>query len=134
MKTIYFIALTILVFDFCCSKRPISAEPLNKDILGKWTWVENFYSIGGAGQWHTVTPVSQTIEFKPNGSFVSPNAFLNGATRYELVDSITIKFQPASTASGYILMQYKMDAGGSVLYLQPLDPRCIEGCNNKFRR
>ena len=134
MKTIYFIALALLLFDFGCSKRPISGEPLNNDILGKWIWVENFYSIGGPGQWHPVTPASQTIEFKPDGSFVAPNAFLSSATRYELVDSITIKFQPASTPSGYILMQYKIDVGGSELYLQPVDPRCIEGCNNKFRR
>jgi len=133
MKTIQFVSVVLMVFYFGCGKRAVN-EPGEDSIVGKWTWVENFYSVGGPGQWHQVTPASQTIEFKSDGSFVPSNSFLNSANRYEFVDSITIKFQPASTPLGYILMRYKIDVGGSELFLQPVDPRCIEGCNNKFRR
>ncbi len=100
----------------------------------KWTYIEYFFSIGGPGQWHPVTPSNQTIEFKTDGSFIPAGSFLKPATKFEIVDSVTIKFQPASTPSGYILMGYLIKAAERELYLYPVNPACIEGCNNKFKR
>ncbi|HEV8284888.1 MAG TPA: hypothetical protein VGQ09_11300 [Chitinophagaceae bacterium] len=133
MKKTQFLSLIFLVFIFGCKKSD-KLEPIDNNIIGKWTYVEYFFSIGGPGQWHPVTPANQTIEFKPDGSFVSVNSFLNGATRFEMVDSVTIKFQPASTPSGFILMGYLIKTANRELYLYPISPRCIEGCSNKFKR
>jgi hypothetical protein len=134
MKAIQMISLCLVIFYLGCSKPEVKFEPAENSIVGKWTWMENFYSTGGPGQWHPVTPANQTIEFKSDGSFVSANSFLNGVTRYDLLDSVTIIFRPASAPSGYILMQYQINSYGRELYLQPADPRCVEGCSNKFRR
>ena len=91
-------------------------------------------NIGGPGQWHPVSPANQTIEFKPGGSFISSESFLKTATKFEMVDSATIKFQPASTSSGYILMGFSINTAEEELYMHPVNPACIEGCNNKFKR
>jgi hypothetical protein len=133
MKKMRFLRLIFLVFIFGCRKSD-KLEPIENSVIGKWTYVEYFYSIGGPGHWHAVTPPNQTIEFKSDGSFIPANSFLNGATKFEIIDSVTIKFHPASTPSGYILMGYFIKTLKRELNLYPVNPFCIEGCSSKFKR
>jgi len=128
-NVILFLALTFCAVG--CTKSTVG--PIADSLIGTWTYVEYFYSVGGPGSWHPA-PANQKIEFKSDGSFSSTEFFLKGVNRYEIVDSVTIKFQPVSRPSGYMLMGYKMDSSLGDLYLYPVDPYCIEGCSNKFRR
>ena len=82
----------------------------------------------------SVTPPKQTIEFKPDGTFIPSESFLKDANHFEILDSVTVKFQPASTPSGFILMGYTIDTMARQLQLWPVNPMCIEGCSNKFKR
>ena len=135
IKRILFFALALLLFILGCKKLNIAkSDPIVNSVIGKWTYTEYFYSIGGAGQWHPIVPTDQTIEFKPDGSFISADSFLKGANQFNIIDSVTIKFQPASTPSGYILMGYLIKTPERELYLYPVNPMCIEGCSNKFKR
>jgi hypothetical protein len=118
------------LFAVGCKK---SVEPVDNSLIGKWSYVEYYYSIGGPGEWHDVSP-HETIEFKTDGSFIPSPSFLNNTNRFEIIDSATVKFEPASTSSGYILMGYQIKTTERTLYLYPVDPICIEGCNNKFTR
>jgi hypothetical protein len=133
MKKIQFLSLIFLVVIFGCRKSD-KLEPIENSVIGKWTYIEYFYSTGGPGQWHAVTPANQTIEFKSDGSFIPASSFLNGVTRFEMVDSVILKFKPASTPSGYILMGYFIKTLKRELHLYPVNPGCIEGCSSKFKR
>jgi hypothetical protein len=133
MRSVVGIGILFMILQSSCSKPGIIHKtPIEKTVLGKWTYTENFYSAGGPGAWHAVTPANQTIEFKANGSFIPAPSFLNGANRFEMLDSVTIKFQPATTSSGFILMGYILDTAQRELYLYPVNPMCIEGCSSKF--
>jgi hypothetical protein len=132
VKKIQLTGLILLLLLSACKKSNL--EPINNTLFGKWTYTEYFYSTGGPGEWHSVTPANQTIEFQPDGSLVSSVSFLKTATKFEKIDSVTIKFQPAPTTRGYILMGYSIDTRKRELYLRPVDPICIEGCNNRFER
>ena len=105
MKKIQLLGLVLLFFTVACKK---SIEPIENSLIGKWTYTEYYYSIGGPGEWHPVTP-KQTIEFKPDGTFIPSESFLKDANHFEILDSVTVKFQPASTPSGFILMRYSID-------------------------
>jgi len=59
---------------------------------------------------------------------------LKDANRFEILDSVTVKFQPVSTPSGFILMGYIIDTMERELQMYPVNPMCIEGCSNKFTR
>jgi hypothetical protein len=131
VKKLHFLSLIFLVFILGCRKS--SLEPIENSLIGKWTYTEYYQSVGGPGQWQPVTPPGQTIEFKPDGRFLS-SLFLKDATHFKILDSVTIKFQPASTASGYILMAYSIDTAVRELLMYPVNPFCIEGCSNKFKR
>jgi len=132
VKKIQLTGLILLILLSGCKKS--SLEPIENTLIGKWTYTEYFYSIGGPAEWRTVTPANQTIEFQPDGSLISSVSFLKTATKFEKIDSVTIKFQPAPTTRGYILMEYLINTTKRELYLYPVDPICIEGCNNKFKR
>jgi len=135
MKKVQFLILIFLVFIAGCSKLD-NAKPaaVENTIIGKWSYTEYYLSIGGPGQWYPVTPANQVIEFKPDGTFIPSKFFLKDATKFEIVDSVTLKIQPASTPSGYILMGYSIKTAERELYLYPVSPYCIEGCSNKFKR
>ena len=131
MKKLRLLSLIFLVFIFECRKSDrLRAEDNN--IIGKWTWVEYCLSIGGPMECYPVTPLFQTIEFKENGSFISKGSFLKDANRFEIVDRKTIKFQPALTSSGSILMGYFIKTAERELHIYPL--YCIEGCEDVFKR
>lgn len=131
MKSFYLLG-SLFLFTIACRKS--NPDLIDRAIIGKWTYIEYYIGIGGPTQWQPVTPANQTIEFKSNGSFVPSTSFLKGARNFDFVDSIIIKFQPAATSSGYMLMGHLIDSQTGELYLYPVNPACIEGCNNKFRR
>jgi hypothetical protein len=133
MKTLNIIS-ALLIFSMGCGKSSIDPETKEDSLIGKWVYTEYFYGTGLPAEWHPVVPANQTIEFKAGGSFVSANSFLKEATGYEFVDSVTIRFQPASTSSGFVLMRYEINPTTGELYLHQVDPACIEGCSNKFER
>ena len=130
MKKIQLLLLPLLLFAIACKK---SVEPIENSLIGKWTYTEYYYSIGGPGEWHPVTPPKQTIEFKSDGTYIPSESFLKDANHFEILDSVTVKFQPASTPSGFILMRYSIDTGARELLMCPI-PLCIEGCSSKFKR
>jgi len=123
--------LVLLFLTVACKK---SIEPIESSLIGKWTYTEYYISIGGPGEWRAVTPPNQTIEFKPDGTFIPSESFLKDANRFEILDSVTVKFQPVSTPSGFILMGYIIDTMERELQMYPVNPMCIEGCSNKFTR
>jgi hypothetical protein len=131
VKKLLFLSLILLVFIPGCKKS--SLEPIENSLIGKWIYTEYYQSIGGPGQWYPVTPPGQTVEFKPDGRFLS-SSFLKDADHFQILDSVTVKFQPASTSSGYILMGYSVDTAARELLMYPVNPFCIEGCSNKFKR
>jgi hypothetical protein len=124
--------LLVFLITACNKSANVNKEPIDKTLTGKWTYTEYFFSTGSPGSWHPVSPANQTIEFKADGTFMPAESFLKTANRFEMVDSVTIKFQPASTATGYILMGYQIKTAERELYLYPVNPLCIEGCSNKF--
>jgi hypothetical protein len=134
MKSRFVIGL-LLLLSIGCSKRPVeNTEPIENSVVGQWTHTAYFYSTGAPGQWYPVTPANQTIEFKADGSFTGTVSFLKEATHFVIVDSITIKFLPSTKPSGYTLMNYRVKTAERELILSPLDPMCIEGCSDKFKR
>ncbi len=135
MKRGYEIYLSVLILMTACNKSVVvNKEPIDKTVIGKWNYTEYFFSTGGPGSWHPVSPANQTIEFKSDGTFVPAESFLKTANRFEIIDSVTIKFQPTSTAMGYTLMGYQIKTADRELYLYPVNPLCIEGCSNKFTK
>ena len=135
MKSLsYLFVISILLVAACRKTDDRIWEKSGQSLVGKWTYTDYYYSIGGPGKWYEVNPENQTIEFKADGSFVPAASFLQGVTSYEILDSVRIKFKPAATASGFTLMGYSIEKTGKELYLYPIDPICIEGCNNRFRR
>jgi len=131
MKKLQLPGLVLLFLTVACKK---SIEPIESSLIGKWTYTEYYISIGGPGEWRAVTPPNQTIEFKPDGTFIPSESFLKDANRFEILDSVTVKFQPVSTPSGFILMGYIIDTMERELQMYPVNPMCIEGCSNKFTR
>jgi hypothetical protein len=135
MKSKLIFGLLLLIVSAGCSKMTIdNTESIENAVAGKWTYTEYFYSTGSPGQWYPVTPANQTIEFKADGSFTGTASFLKEATHFVIVDSATIKFQPSTKPAGYTLMNYRVKTTGRELILSPLDPICIEGCSDKFKR
>ena len=135
MKSLFYLILASIVLLASCGKtgNPVWQKS-GKNIFGKWTYTDYYLSTGGPGEWQQVKPANQSIEFKTDGSFVATESFLKGATTYQILDSTRIRFQPTSTTSGFTLMGYSVEKEGKELYLYPIDPICIEGCNNKFTR
>ena len=133
MKSTLVFGLILLLTTGCNKTNKENKIPVDNNIIGKWAYTENFYGTGLPGSWHPVVPAGQTIEFKPDGTFIASQSFLNGADHFEMVDSVTIKFLPVATATGYQLMTYQVKTADRELYLAPM-PLCIEGCNNKFIR
>jgi len=134
MKSSFFIGLLLLLATGC-SKSPVeNTEAIENTVVGQWTYTEYFYSTGAPGQWYPVTPANQIIEFKADGSFTGTASFLKDATHFVIVDSTTIKFLPSTKPAGYALMNYRVKTAERELILSPLDPICIEGCSDKFKR
>src|SRR5678809_1580521 len=130
MRKLPYLVLALLIFAIACKK---SVEPIQSDLIGKWTFTESYISPAGPTDWQPVTPPNQTIEFKSDGTFIPCESFLKGANHFEIVDSVTVKIQPAAP-SGFILMRYDIKPLERALYLSPTNPICIEGCSSKFEQ
>ena len=127
MKKLQLPALLLLFFAVACKK---SIEPIESILIGKWTYTEQYISNGVSGEWRPVTP-KETIEFKPDGTFIPSESFLKDANHFEIVDSVTVKFHPG--LSGVVFMRYSIDTVAGELLMAPI-PNCIEGCASKFKR
>jgi hypothetical protein len=132
LRKIALVSLTLLILISGCKKSNL--EPIENTLIGKWTYTEYYISPGGPGEWRAVTPPNQTIEFKSNGKFIPCESFLEGSNRFEILDSVTVKFEPASTPSGFLTMGYSIDTAARELQMWPVNPMCIEGCSSKFKR
>ena len=133
VKKLQFLSLVLLFFAIACEKSSNRIIEPENGLVGKWTYTEYYMSIGGPVEWHPVSP-KQTIEFKSNGTFIPCESFLKEANHFEILDSVTVKIEPAATPMGYILMRYDIKPFEGSLYLSPANPICIEGCSNKFER
>lgn len=125
------ISLIFLIAITGCNK-PEEKSKVSKGIAGDWEYTEYYYSIGGPGLWRPVTPAGQIVAFNTDGSFHSVASFSETFRNYQVIDSATVKFTPASTSSGYVLMHFKIDSTEGTLILNPIEPMCIEGCGYKF--
>ena len=130
MKKLPILVLALLLFALACNK---SVEPIESSLIGRWTYTEYYMGTGGPTDWQPVTPPNQTIEFRSDGTFIPCESFLKGANHFEIVDSVTVKIQPAAP-SGFILMRYDIKPLERALYLSPTNPICIEGCSSKFEQ
>lgn len=129
------ISLILLGFISGC-KKPADIDPIDNNLLGKWTLTESKIGIAGPGQWLPVAPPNPTIEFKADGSFITSEPHWT-SDQYRIVDSSTIKFLPVSNSVdslGYFLMGYSIDITGKELLMYNVLPGCIEGCEFKYRR
>jgi len=134
VKKLQILSLLLLFFVIACQKSGNKIiEPIENRLIDRWTYTGYYVSNGGPGEWRTVSP-RQTIEFKADGTFIPCQSFLKEANHYEILDSVTVKIEPASISSGYILMKYDIKPSERALYLSPADPMCIEGCSSKFER
>jgi hypothetical protein len=131
-KIIQLLVLSFILFS--CKKSSVTSNPIGNSLIGKWTYTQYWYSIGSGGEWHAVKPTNQTIEFQSDGTFISAESFLKEANTFEIIDSATVKFLPATNASGSQLMSYKIDTIKRELTMSPINPVCIEGCANRFKR
>jgi hypothetical protein len=129
MRKLPYLVLALLIFAIACKK---SVEPIQSDLIGKWTFTESYISPAGPTDWQPVTPPNQTIEFKSDGTFIPCESFLKDANHFEIVDSVTVKIQPA--VQGFTLMKYEIKSSDEALYLTPTNPGCIEACIYKFER
>ena len=126
--------LFLLVFASCTRPVEKGKDFSTGSLIGKWEYMEHYFSIGGPGKWQPVQPAGQVVDFKSDGTFTSAASFSGTFLNYEVIDSTTVKFSPASTASGYVLMRYEIDAAKGTLLLHPIEPMCIEGCGHNFKR
>ena len=128
--------LFVLLFVATSCRKPSSERDVDASnrLVGKWVFTEHYLGIGGPGQWHPVEPAGQTVEFRPDGRFQSAEGFSTTFSFYKIIDSATVKFSPAPIPSGYVVMKYRLDAGGNSLILYPIQPMCVEGCAYKFQR
>ena len=97
VKKLQFLSLVLLFFAIACEKSSNRIIEPENGLVGKWTYTEYYMSIGGPGEWHPVSP-KQTIEFKSNGTFVPCESFLKEANHFEILDSVTLKIEPAATS------------------------------------
>ena len=126
--------LTVSLFTSCEKLLPYCGEE-ETPLTGKWKYVEEYKSNGGAGSWSTVSPGDQTIEFKKDGAFAASGSFQKEARRYEILNNDRVKISPAPNESGYVILSYTFSNSDNELQLSPLEPsRCIEGCASKFLR
>jgi hypothetical protein len=135
MNHFRFMAFVFLLGMVSCSRTAykITQAPLGT-LLGKWAYTEHYVSTGGPGQWSLVQPAGQIIEFKEDGTFQSAPSFSGTFRRFEIIDSTKLRFSPAPTPSGFVIMEYKVDTAEGTLLLRPIEPMCIEGCDHKFKR
>lgn len=136
MKRLLFFSLLLVAFANCHKSPDEKTTSLPNALLGKWTYTEYYVGIGdGVTRWQPVQPPNQIVAFLPDGRFQPTASFLSSATHYEIMDSSRVKFSPVATPSGpdYIIMAYRMDTTGALL-LSPVNPICICGCADKFRR
>ena len=129
------ILLLFLVAIASCS-RPVEKGKVfsTGSLLGKWEYTEYYISPGGRVEWQPVQPAGQIVEFNADGTFSSVASFSETFLNYEIIDSTTVKFTPASTPSGYVLMRYEINDSEGTLLLHSIQPMCIEGCGHKFKR
>jgi len=135
MKRLAGVLLLISGLMACDKLHPGKCGDEKSPLTGKWKYVEEFISTGGAGTWNAVVPGGQTIEFKKDGGFSGSASFQKEGTRYELLDKDRVKISPAPNEVGYVIMGYTLSDANNQLHLIPLEPsRCIEGCSSKFIR
>jgi len=77
VKKLQFLSLALLLFTIACEKSSNKIiEPNENGLLGKWTYTEYYMSIGGPGEWHSVSPPKQTIELNRTEPLSLANHFL----------------------------------------------------------
>ena len=133
MKLLAGLLLIALTFTGCEKMYPGGCVDEKTPLTGKWSYVEQFTSDGGPGKWSPV-PGGQAIEFRRDGGFVGTGNFYREAKRYEMLGLDRVKVYPASTASGYVILNYNLSGSNNALQLSPVEPMCIEGCASKFVR
>jgi hypothetical protein len=125
MKTLVTILLIAVVSGSACRKN-------NRTVTSnQWRLVEVFYSIGGPGSWHPADPATQVLViFATDGRFITTKNGIvdaSGSGTYQTTDSVRYSIQVANAKLG-------AEIKNSSLYIYPVDPLCIEGCNSRYVR
>ena len=123
---------------FSCSKpsqsTSLSKNSFSEKLTGKWQHTQSYYSIGGPLIYVSTESLGQWIVFKDNGGFASNMPGFKNVTKYEIVDSLKVKFITPGTQQGFRLLYFTLDAADNSLSLGPADIICIEGCGDKFKK
>ena len=132
MKLAY--CLTILfLFSLGACNKALNNKTFPKELTGKWTYSQSFYSIGGPPIYTSTENLHQWINFKDDGSFTSNFPAFQQVTNYEVLDSVKVRLISPSPQSSSRYF-YGFDANARTLTLSSADNICIEGCGWKFKR
>ena len=135
MKSLLVCLLLVLTIAACNKDKTEKYSENDKNLIGKWKYIEQYMSPGGPGTWKAAEPAGQIIEFKKTREFIGSDKYLKEAYRFKFVDSARIKIYPVSNDSGFMIMGYTLSNENRELQLHPLAPYiCIEGCSSKFVR
>jgi hypothetical protein len=133
MKHLFGAAIAMSIIFLSCTKSPL-IKNASKELAGKWRYTQTFYSIGGPLIYEPTDNLNQWIVFETNGSFTSNMPQFKEVVKYEIIDSVHVKFITVVQQPGPQLYFYSVDSIENSLTLSPADIICIEGCGSKFRR
>jgi hypothetical protein len=118
--------LITLVFSLLagCSKSKDKTIP--NILQGKWTYYQYYMSTGGLPAYYPATPQGQWVDFQADGSVSSTMDLFKTINRYEILDSVKVRFFTPPNESE--LFGYYIDTVAGTMNLYSLDHICIEGC------
>jgi hypothetical protein len=132
------VLMSVCTFTFLSCSKPsqstLEKNALSEKIVGKWKHTQSYYSIGGPLIYVSTENLGEWIEFKNNGRFASNMAAFKNVTKYEVVDSLKVKFITPGVQQGFRLFYFTLGASDNSLSLSPADFICIEGCGDKFKK
>ena len=125
MKKLIVIFCLLILASASCKKSNRTYSP------NQWRLVEVFFSPGGLGSWHPADPaISVIISFASDGKFVT--------TRNGVVDSSASGVYTTMDNKIFDIQLPNLKARAEIkdasLFLYPVAPLCIEGCNSRYER
>jgi hypothetical protein len=131
MKAIVIAAL----FSLCliaCSKYRADNSPFRLE--GKWRFVSSFMGTGGPTVTVPAERKTDFVEFKANGEFFSNVQGFNQYYAYEIVDSIKLILKSKGVVVQNKPYRYWYNHSNKIFTLSQMEPMCIEGCGDNFKR
>lgn len=133
MKRVFIACLLFLAVLASCTKSGFNGNSVAENIIGRWNYTQSYASPGSGYIYTSTANLKQWIEFRTDGSFSTNMPDFAKVTRYQMQDTLIIKFtEPASaTPRRYSIMLKSSDHS---LTLSSADFICIEGCGQIFTK